>query len=245
MVGEHEEHEAADHDTGVLHTLPLFPLGSVLVPGAYLPLQVFEPRYRALVEVLLRLPPRRRAFGVIGIRAGHEVGEGAATALFEVGCVARVRSIDPQDDGRYLLETVGGRRFRLEELDFLADTAYPTGLVRYLGEPFAPPGEHVSAGELGAQVAAVASRFRRYLSRVATPESIPDELPDDATNLSYLIASLAVLDRADRHLLLQVPDALSRLRLASRLLAREELLLRELNAIPATDLMVQRGLSGG
>ena len=53
--------------------LPLFPLGTVLVPGLVLPLHIFEPRYRQLVADLEDLPEDEREFGVIAIREGGEV----------------------------------------------------------------------------------------------------------------------------------------------------------------------------
>ena len=65
--------------------IPLFPLGTVLVPGLVLPLHVFEPRYRRLLADLAAKPEHERGFGVVAIREGHEVGEGGARALHEVG----------------------------------------------------------------------------------------------------------------------------------------------------------------
>src|SRR5438067_12487991 len=51
--------------------LPLFPLGSVLFPGALLPLHIFEPRYRVLIR---RSVEAKRPFGIVLIRSGEEVG---------------------------------------------------------------------------------------------------------------------------------------------------------------------------
>ena len=53
--------------------IPLFPLGTVLLPGAPLPLHIFEQRYRQLVADLLELPAEDRQFGVVAIQAGREV----------------------------------------------------------------------------------------------------------------------------------------------------------------------------
>ena len=55
-------------------SLPLFPLGMVLLPGARLPLQLFEPRYLALAQALAERDEAERCFGVVLIRKGHEVG---------------------------------------------------------------------------------------------------------------------------------------------------------------------------
>ena len=48
--------------------LPLFPLTTALVPGLVLPLHIFEPRYRLMIEELLAKPEDEREFGVIAVR---------------------------------------------------------------------------------------------------------------------------------------------------------------------------------
>ena len=86
----------------------MFPLGTVLVPGAMLPLHVFEPRYRALVADCIAGEPE---FGVVLIERGSEVGGG--DARFDVGTRARIVQIAELPDGRYALSTVGLRRIRV------------------------------------------------------------------------------------------------------------------------------------
>src|ERR1700712_179356 len=97
-------------------TIPLFPLSTVLFPGAPLPMQIFEERYRALVRDLLELEPEQRRFGVVAIQAGSEAGM-QLPQIFPVGCAANVRRIDPMPDGRSTLVAFGGARFRLLEVD--------------------------------------------------------------------------------------------------------------------------------
>src|SRR5260370_38243553 len=65
--------------------LPMFPLGTVLLPFAHLPLHIFEPRYRALVK---DCTPGDGEFGVVLIERGHEVGGG--DVRFEGGPVAHI-----------------------------------------------------------------------------------------------------------------------------------------------------------
>ncbi len=114
---------------------PLFPLGSVLVPGLVLPLHVFEPRYRVLVQALMELPEgAERQFGVIAIRAGREVGADGVRALHGIGCTAELREVTPYADGRFDLVTVGEERFRLVGLDDGAGTPYHTGFVEFMAE---------------------------------------------------------------------------------------------------------------
>jgi Lon protease-like protein len=109
-------------------TLPMFPLGAVLFPSAVLPLHVFEPRYRALVEVCLAGAPE---FGVVLIERGSEVGGG--DVRFDVGTVARIVEAAQLPDGRYVLATVGTQRIRVDA--WLTDDPYPRAEVTRIEEP--------------------------------------------------------------------------------------------------------------
>ena len=90
--------------------LPMFPLGTVLLPGAVLPLHVFEPRYRALVSDCLAGEPE---FGVVLIERGREVGGGDVRR--DVGTVARIAEVASLPDGRSALMTVGTRRITVRQ----------------------------------------------------------------------------------------------------------------------------------
>lgn len=210
--------------------IPLFPLGTVLVPGLVLPLHVFEPRYRDLVAALLEKPDDRREFGVVAIREGHEVGVDGVRALHGVGTTATVAEVTPYPDGRYDLVTTGSRRFRLHEL--VDGRPYPQGRVTFLPEP---------DGDDPAPLAVrTASRFTAYRAAVAgagavEAEGMPD-LPRDPRVLSYLVGAAMVLDLADRQALLECQDTSSRLRAELRLLHRETALLRVLPSLPAVEL---------
>ena len=215
-----------------LERLPLFPLGTVLLPGLLLPLHVFEERYRMLVRELLALPEQSRRFGVVAIRSGREVGSGGVRALHEVGCVAHLRRVTPYEDGRFDLVTTGTDRFRLAEL--LDDAAYPTALVEPLPDELGAPDEAVGLD------AAVRTAFEAYSRALAAARSdaVPDlaELPRSSLALSYLVAAAVVVDLEDRQRLLAQVDGVARLRAELALLRREVTLLRALTAAPAPDL---------
>ncbi|MFC9787832.1 LON peptidase substrate-binding domain-containing protein [Rhodococcus sp. NPDC127528] len=105
--------------------LPMFPLGAVLLPGEELPLQVFEPRYREMVEYCTSSPDRMR-FGVVLISRGHEVGGGDERT--DVGTSARIVDCRPGAGGRMLLGCVGERRIRVRR--WLPDDPYPQAEVQ-------------------------------------------------------------------------------------------------------------------
>lgn len=91
--------------------LAIFPLtGAVLFPGLQLPLHIFEPRYRAMVQEVL---VRNRQIGMIQPRiiAGDDMRE--PPALFDVGCVGQIADIEAMDDGRFNLVLTGLTRFRV------------------------------------------------------------------------------------------------------------------------------------
>jgi uncharacterized protein len=93
----------------------LFPLPNVvLFPGTYLPLHVFEPRYRALVEAALAGDP---VIGMILLRSEADA-MAARAPLFSVGCAGRIVEHQRLPDGRFHLLLYGERRFRIaRELD--------------------------------------------------------------------------------------------------------------------------------
>ncbi len=91
---------------------PVFPLGgALLLPGGRLPLNIFEPRYLAMVDDALG---QGRYFGMVqpDKRLSHgETGPG----LFRTGCLGRISSFEEMDDGRYLITLHGVIRFTIAE----------------------------------------------------------------------------------------------------------------------------------
>ncbi len=166
--------------------LPLFPLGTVLFPGMVLPLRIFEPRYRTLVQRLVDQPEgSAREFGVVAIRQGWEVGTDAAHALYDYGCTASMRRVESYEDGGYDLVTVGNQRFRLGDVDN-ASEPYLVGSVDRLSEEF---GDAASATVLAGSVRRLYTDYLTALAGKQQPEmelSVPD-LPDEPMGLSHLV----------------------------------------------------------
>jgi len=90
--------------------LPLFPLsGAIVLPRARLPLNIFEPRYLAMFEDVLKT--RERLIGMI-----QPVDKQPEGALHGVGCAGRVTSFTETGDGRYMISLTGISRFRFKSL---------------------------------------------------------------------------------------------------------------------------------
>lgn len=96
--------------------LAIFPLpGAVLFPGLQLPLHIFEPRYRAMVQEVL---VRDRQIGMVQPRMAAGQPQHGPPALFDVGCVGHIADVEALDDGRFNLVLTGLTRFRIaRELD--------------------------------------------------------------------------------------------------------------------------------
>lgn len=198
----------------VAETLPMFPLSTVLLPGTVLPLHVFEPRYRALMDEVMA---GDRRFGVVLIERGHEVGgddERAGT-----GTVASIVDTEHLPDGRWVVVAVGAERIRV--VRWLPDDPYPRAEV----EPWPDDVDEVPDGALDE----VDRRLRRVhaLARelgAEPPESF--ELADDPLAASYQATGLAGLGPLDAHRLLACPGPGSRLAQLRDLLAEQEEILR-------------------
>jgi Lon protease-like protein len=94
-------------------TLPIFPLtGAILLPGARLPLNIFEPRYLRMTFAALR---ESRLIGMIQPKQNGDDGRGD---IFSVGCAGRISSFAETEDGRLAIALDGACRFRvMEELE--------------------------------------------------------------------------------------------------------------------------------
>ena len=98
-------------------TIPVFPLpGALLLPRARLPLNIFEPRYLAMLEDVLKTP--HRLIGMIQpvVVPESRVDSGPPGRLHRIGCAGRVTALQETEDGRYLITLSGISRFRMGEL---------------------------------------------------------------------------------------------------------------------------------
>ena len=194
----------------------MFPLGTVLFPSLFLPLHVFEDRYRTMIRACL---DGDREFGVVLIERGSEVG--GQDVRTDVGTVARIVEARELEDGRWVVGSVGVRRLRVQT--WLPDDPYPrAGVEDWEDGPVPADG--------AARYDATVSRLRRVLAltrELGDPAADATiELSDDPVLGSYQASAVAPLGPADQQRLLTAEDAGARLELLAHLLAEEEADLR-------------------
>ena len=185
--------------------MPMFPLGTVLVPGGILPLHVFEPRYRQMVIDCLR-EDGEPEFGQTLITHGREAGGGDERAM--IGTIARMLRVDALDADRYALIAVGTRRIAVNA--WLPDDPYPIADVDDW------PDDDPDPAELADAVAAAHERVRLTLAMAAQLSDEPLDPPetgisDDPLVATYHLAAIAPIGPADRFRLLAAPGPLDRL----------------------------------
>jgi len=185
-------------------TIPVFPLpGALLLPRGQMPLNIFEPRYLAMIDDALR--DGHRLIGMIQPDP-MQASEGDAPKLFTVGCVGRITQLAESGDGRYLLELTGVARFQVvQELDVA--TAYRQCRVTFA--PFAGdfvPRKGEEAVDRTALLAAL-SDFLKANNLQADWEGI-EKAPNEA--LVNALSMMSPYGTPEKQALLEAPDLKTR-----------------------------------
>jgi uncharacterized protein len=164
---------------------------------------------------------------VVGGKPEPPAAEPSVTAsqLFDVGCTAELRQVTELPDGRFDIVTVGRRRFKVLSLE-PGPLPYLTAEVDWLPDDEEPD---EIADRLAPRVLAA---FRTYLDLLRPDSESLEQVPDDPTVLSHLVAATAQLTLDERQSLLAAPDTVSRLRAELKLLNREAGLLARVRAVP-------------
>ena len=200
--------------------MPMFPLGSVLLPGGVLPLHVFEPRYRQMVIDCLQTDGTPE-FGQALITHGREAGGGDERAM--IGTVAQMLQIEALDEDRYAIVSVGVRRIRVNA--WLPDDPYP------LADVDDYPDVEPDPPDLAVNVAASHARVRSALMMAMELGDVnvdldETEIADDPLVATYHLASLAPIGPADRYRLLAAEGPQQRLDVLDEVLDDVEAMLR-------------------
>lgn len=181
----------------VTEQIGLFPLGTVLFPGALLPLHIYEPRYRQLLRECIE---QQQPFGINLFDGGD---------LHLVGCTARVHGIlRHYEDGRFDVLVIGVRRYVLQSFDDGAKP-YLIGTIEYLDDRADSP---VSVDLYRRCVALyhqlVARAFPDAERYMLPPESIPDL---EGTTPSFFMAQKAGLTLMQKQVILSLQSENDRL----------------------------------
>lgn len=214
--------------------VPLFPLNTVVFPGAVVPLHIFEERYRRMVDDLsARGSARERLFGIVAIREGYEVGDHGHQSLQRVGTLLQLGEVAPLPDGRFDIEATAMQRFRIEDVDSSGPYLVAEATVLEQDRPTSD----------GAEALHRALRaFARYRAALASMHGVLEELtlPRDPELASYALSAAVVLPLRERQELLEADSAAERLRLLARLLGSEVAAITALPSLPATELARSR-----
>lgn len=199
---------------GALGALPLFPLpNAVLFPGAFLPLHIFEPRYRVMVRDVLQ---GHRALAIVMITDKDQVDLHGHPTIADIAGVGVIVDHVELPGGRYDILLRGRARVRLQELPF--DPPYRRAEARVIS----PPSDDVPAAEIMALMSS-ASAFAALLDKAHggfefrfPPNASPGVLAD-------LCAHQLVIDPRERQVILETMDVQARVRRVSEALVVQRL----------------------
>jgi len=200
-------------------TLAMFPLGTALLPGGLLPLHVFEPRYRQMIQDCLAAAGEPE-FGQVLITRGRETGGGDVRAA--VGTAAQMMQVEALDGGRYALVALGSRRIRIAR--WLDDDPYPRAVVDDWPDDLTDCPDRTAIDAAARRVGALlamAAAVERTLGRT-TADAFAADAPEhgdlgdvdvaaDPVLASYQLATMAPIGAADRYRLLTEAGPASRL----------------------------------
>ncbi len=226
--------------------LPFFPLHTVAFPHLPLPLHIFEERYRAMTRDLVA--PRNRydgRFVVAMITSGREVNDEPATHA--VGTVCELRSVNQLPDGRFEMLAVGVERVALSERDVsgryavVEATALPEvegrGAAQLVPQAQAALDAYLATvKQYVAAASSVGKDSQEIQAAAASLDTVlqPIQLPSDPLAASYAIGGVLQIELSRKQQLLELPDAVSRLRAEIEFLRREARLLSEGSLPPVT-----------
>jgi Lon protease-like protein len=206
-----------------LQRIPLFPLDVVLFPGMTLPLHIFDPRYREMTKMCL---DSDMPFGVILAHDARQQGEPTPA---RVGTFARIVDYARLPDGRYNLLTKGADRFEIAE--FVGGAPYLQGKVRLLRDLNEPQ-------DVRALAHSATDALKEYLRIVFAQVGSEDfriEIPDDPSELSYLIGMCLTCEDCEKQEILEMRSLSERLSRGAEVLHSEAAALESEGALEDTE----------
>jgi Lon protease-like protein len=183
-------------------TIPLFPLPNVvLFPNVFLPLHIFEPRYRAMVGDALA---GDRIIGMVLLQPGYESNYEGRPAVFPIGCAGVITHAEPLDDGRFNIVLRGLERFRVTGED--SSKAYRLAEIDALPETVLEDDRAELRRHRHRLEALIAVAIERAGAEPRFPATVHDE------DLVNALAQYIELDPLERQALLERDGVLARCR---------------------------------
>lgn len=192
--------------------LPIFPLKTVLFPGALLPLRVFEARYMDMVKDCLK---NESSFGICSITTGNETGTPATFA--PIGTLARIKSWDMPQLGILNLVTEGGPRFNVTAHDFTGNGLAMADVMFLQDE---------NADDAADPPPNLVELLEQLIERVGAEHFNSERRFDDANWVSYRLAEILPIKLGVKQKLLEVNDSEVRLRVIAEFLRLQGMLPR-------------------
>ena len=187
--------------------IPIFPLRTVLFPGAVLPLRIFEQRYLTMIRDCAQSDT---GFGVCLIREGEEAVSPVKPA--QVGTHAQIVDWYTLDDGLFGVSTFGTARF-ITEAVWQQDDGLFKAKIKVLPEP---PETQVPAA-----YSVLSDVLARFIEKAGAqyPQSTPESV-QDATWVGYRLSELLPLSGVEKQHLLELMDPIERLQQLLELMPR-------------------------
>jgi len=208
-------------------TIPIFPLPTaVLFPHVFLPLHIFEPRYRQMVTDALS---GDRIIGMALLKAGPQREPDAPPAVYPIGCAGVITHVERLANGRFNLILRGIEKFRiLGEEPPASGRLYRTAIVAPIDETPGEPSRAALAAERRRLEAQLAPLFDRARDAAFLPQAMPD------ADLVNALAQYLEFDPVERQALLEQHGPLARCRAMMELLELKTLLERTSAHEPGT-----------
>ncbi|WP_295985121.1 LON peptidase substrate-binding domain-containing protein [uncultured Variovorax sp.] len=204
----------------LLHSLPLFPLGTVLFPGGLLPLRIFEVRY---LDMIGKCRKADAPFGVVSLTSGSEVRKAGADAesFAAIGTLAVIREFESPQSGLLQIECVGTQRFRVRSNELQKHGLW-VAEVEAVNDDVAleiPDDLRHTSTALQRLVGTLEERKRAQGGSVRLPIAEPYRF-DDCGWVANRWCELVPMQLELRQRLMELDSPLMRLELVSDLLAR-------------------------
>ena len=197
-------------------TIPLFPLPNVvLFPNVYLPLHIFEPRYRQMMN---RALAGERIIGMVLLKPGFEADYERTPPVYAVGCAGSITHVERLPDGRFNLVLKGVTKFRVEREEPVTDKIlYREAYVAAIGEELS----EADRTALKQQRSVLETKLEPLFSEAKAASRLPEIMSDE--DLVNALAQYLALEPVEKQALLELPGPVARARALLELLEMKSL----------------------